>query len=292
MKASTPALRALLASRQFVEADLWTITLANGDALRWSGADQAVTANGHVFALGPLIERGPISEKIGLEVATIEVTIDAGASDLIGGMALVPFIVARGLDGASLRLDRAFRPDWSSPVVGTVLRFSGRVTSIGEIAGSSAKITASSWLVLLNLNMPPHLYQAACIHNVYDTGCALNPANFSANGQVMPGVAGPPDTRPSQTTWLSSLNNQQDRFTQGRLTFTSGANAGQKRSVRANASDGTFEIINPLPYRPVAGDRFTAYWGCDRTSATCSGKFNNLVHFKGTEFVPAPETVL
>ena len=290
--ASAPLIALLNSGADFQMADLWTITLRDGTVVRWTSADVPLTANGNTYVLGPLIERGAVSERIGVEVSTLDLTIQAGASDLIAGVPVIPFIIGRGLDGANVKLERAFLSDWGLPVVGTVVRFSGRVTSVPNIGGSSAHVTVSAWTILLNVNMPPHLYQSACLNNVYDAGCTLNPASFSSTGTVAAGVAGPPDTRPTQVTWLSNLTGVPDKFTLGRLTFTSGANAGQKRSIRTNASDGTFEIVNPLPVKPAAGDTFIAYWGCDRTSTTCSGKFNNLAHFKGTEFVPSPETAL
>jgi uncharacterized phage protein (TIGR02218 family) len=293
MKTANAALVSLLNSgSDFQMADLWTITLANGTVVRWSGADVPILANGNTYALGPIIERSAISEKVGVEVATLDMTIMANADDLIAGVALIPFIVARGLDGASIKLERAFLTDWNLPVIGTIIRFAGRVTSVPPFGGSTVALTVSAWTILMNVSMPAHLYQSACVHNVYDAGCTLNPATFSSVGTVQAGVVGPPDTRPTQVAWLSNLTGVPDRFTLGRLTFTSGANAGLKRSIRTNVTDGTFEIINPLPVKPAAGDTFTAYWGCDRTSPTCSGKFNNLANFKGTEFVPTPETSL
>ena len=295
--ASGPLLALLNSGADFQTADLWTIVLKNGTTVRWSGADVQLAANGYTFPLGPAIDHGAISEKVGVETATLDITISANAGDLIAGVPIIPFIIARGLDGASVRLEKAFFPDWGYPVTGTIVRFAGRVTTISDISGSTVQITVSAWTVLLNVNMPPHLYQSACLHKVYDAGCTLNPASFSSNGTVQAGVgpvypATTPDTRPTQVSFLSNLTAVPDKFSQGRLTFTSGANAGQKRTIRTNVADGTFEIVNPLPVKPAAGDTFTAYWGCDRTSTTCSGKFNNIANFKGTEFVPSPETAL
>jgi hypothetical protein len=142
MKAAAPALVTLLNSgADFQMADLWTLTLSGGSVLRWSGADVPLTANGNVYALGPAIDRGAVSEKIGLEVGTLTMTITAHGDDRVNGTPIIPFIAKRGLDGANVRLERAFLPDWDSPVTGTLLRFAGRVTSIGAIAGSSVEIT-------------------------------------------------------------------------------------------------------------------------------------------------------
>jgi uncharacterized phage protein (TIGR02218 family) len=268
----------------FQMADLWTLTLSGGSVLRWSGADVPLTANGNTYALGPAIDRGAVSEKIGLEVGTLTMTITANGDDRINGTPIIPFIAKRGLDGANVRLERAFLPDWDSPVTGTLLRFAGRVTSVGEIAGSSVELTVSAWMILLNVNMPPNLYQSACLHTVYDSGCGLNPASFASSSSAS-------GTR-SQTGFGSGITGQAGAYAQGRIVFTSGANAGIARAVKSNDAAGNFSLISPLPTTPTVGDAFTAYQGCDLTTGTCSNRFNNLGRFKGTPFVPQPETAL
>jgi uncharacterized phage protein (TIGR02218 family) len=284
MKAASGPLAALLDSGEdFVMADLWTLTLSGGSVVRWSGADVALSANGNVYALGPAIERGSVSEKRGLEVATLEVRITAGAGDMINGVPLIPFITRHGLDGAVVRLDRGFGADWASPLTGTVLRFAGKVTSIGEISGSTAKLTVSSWAILLNVNMPPNLYQAGCLHAVYDAGCGLSAAGFAVSGAVS-GTA-------TALTFGSGLSVAAGDYAQGRVVFTSGANSGVARAIKANTTSA-FTLIQPLPAVPAAGDAFTVYPGCDRTMGRCATRFNNLGRFKGTPFVPPPETSL
>lgn len=285
MKSASPALIALLNSgADFQMADLWTLTLSGGTVVRWSGADVPLVANGNTYGLGPAIERGPVSEKRGLEVGTLTMTIIADTSDLINGTPLVPFVRRRGLDGAVVRLDRAFLTDWTQPVIGTINRFSGKITSIDDIAGSSVALTVSSWLVLLNVNMPPNLYQSGCLHTLYDAGCSLNPASFSATGTVSAGA--------TYTAFGSGLMGDAGRYSQGRVVFTSGTNAGVSRAVKYSDAGGNFTLIQALPGLPAVGDTFTAYAGCDLTHGTCLSKFNNLNRFKGTPFVPQPETAL
>lgn len=285
MKGANPALIALLnGDADFQRADLWTLTLPGGTVVRWSGADRPITANGHVHALGPAIERGTISEKIGLEVATLTMTITANADDTINGVPIIPFIARRGLDGAAVRLDRAFMAEWDLPAVGTVLRFAGKITSIGDIAGASATITVSSWTILLNVSMPTNLYQAACLHSVYDAGCGLDPAPFAVSGAV--------SAAPGTSRFGSTLSITADDFAQGRIVFTSGANTGVAATVKSNDAAGTFSLIRPLPALPAPGDGFTAYPGCDLTRGRCLTRFNNLGRHKATPFVPVPETAL
>ena len=284
MKSASPALVALLNSgSDFQSADLWTLTLAGGVVVRWSGADIPIVANGNTFALGPAIERSSISEKVGLEVAALEVTLTADEDDRIDGVPLIPFIARHGFDGANVRLDRAFMADWGEPVVGTIVRFAGRVTAIGTIGGSSVDLTVSAWTVLFNVNIPSNLYQTGCLHTVYDAGCGLSAAAFSAASTVI----GPT----TSTSFGSGATSGAGALAQGRILFTSGVNAGLYRTVKSNDASGNIVLTQPLPNAPSAGDAFTAYQGCDLSQGTCLSKFNNLARFKGQPYVPAPETV-
>lgn len=283
MKSASPALLALLNSGEdFERADLWTITLNGGTVLRYSGEDQALVANGNGFALGPAMKRGSITTKRGLEVATLTLTIIAGDEDAINGVPLVQFAAGHGFDLANVSLDYGYTPEWGAPIVGTINAFTGRVTSIDSIVGNQINLTISAWTVLLNANMPTNIYQVGCIHTVYDSGCGLDPAAFSASSTV--GAA------PTRTGFASGLTGVAGRYAQGRVVFTSGPNAGLSATVKSNDAGGNFVLITPLPASPLPGDGFTAYAGCDQTSATCQGRFNNLLRFRGFEFIPAPET--
>lgn len=284
MKAASGPLLALLATSQFVRADLWTLTLNGGGVVRWTSHDTPLSYGGNTFALGPMIQRGTISEKVGVEVATLDLTITANEDDLINGTALIPFIAKRGLDGATLKLERAYAPDWSDPIVGTVIRFAGKITSIGSIIGSTVNLTVSSWLVLLNSNMPRNQCQAGCMRTLYDAGCGVNPASFSNTGTVT--VAG------TQGFTASGLSGTDGYYSQGRIVFTSGPNAGLTRTVKTSLATGAITLIQPLPVAAAVGNTFTAYAGCDLAESTCIAKFSNRARFKGTPFVPLPTTSL
>jgi uncharacterized phage protein (TIGR02218 family) len=290
MKATTAPLTALLGSGKFVRADIWTITLNGGGVVRWTSHDADVIAGGNRFLSGPSIQRGAISEKVGVEVSTLRVTIDAIDSDLINGVPVIAFIAAHGLDGASVKLERAYAPAWGLdssgapiPVTGTVIRFAGKVTSVESIMGGTAEFTVSSWLVLLNAQTPRNHFQVGCMRTLYDVGCGVNPASFSATGTVTSG---------GTTGFGSGLTGVAGYYSQGRLVFLTGANAGISRTVKSNDGSGNFSLIKPLPAACAAGDTFTAYAGCDLTKATCSSKFANLTRFKGTPFVPLPTAAL
>lgn len=80
-------------------------------------------------------------------------------------------------------------------------------------------------------------------------------------------------------------------FDLGLLTWTSGANAGVAREVKSFAADGTFVLWEPCPKAVQIGDAYTVYPGCDKTEATCKGKFANFDRYGGFPDVPGRDRV-
>lgn len=300
----------------FVMADLYTLTLSGGGVVRWTGHSQSLTFNGNTWAAGPVLARGAISHKIGTQVSTLEITLAASLSDLINGTPIIPFIANKGLDGAQLKLERAFMPVWYAPeidltidpagdnlltdttgdvlmvsaahgavITGTLIDFAGFVTSVKNVTRSSATITVSSGMVRLNVNMGPDLYQAPCLNVLFSGPCGLVRSSFAVSGAVA-GAA-------TQTAFNTNLTAADGYFSQGVILFTSGANSGVQRAVRSHVNaSGALTMTFPLPVAPTAGDTFTAWPGCDHTLATCKAKFgaDNSIHFRGQPFIPVPET--
>jgi len=262
----------------FQMADLWRITLNGGAVIRWHGCgfNTPLSFNGETFLAGPGIDRGKISTKLGVEVATLDVTFSATSTDLINGAPLIPFAQGRGFDGATVVLLRAFIPAWGEPIAGAVIAFSGRVTQLKDVGRAKFTMTVSAWTVLLNVNMGPDVFQAGCLNTHYDADCGLTPTSIS--GTVGPGA--------SPTAFATSLTQPDGYFTKGTLTFTSGANAGLKRAVATYANaGGAMTVAFPLPNAPAAGDAFTAVRGCLLTMADCSAQAN-LIRFRGQPFTP------
>lgn len=283
MRTASPALIALLATGEFVMADLYTITLASGSVVRWSGADKEIEYGGNTWVLGPGMKRGSISHRRGVQVSTLEMKILAKETDLIGGVPIIPFASANGFDGATVLLERAFMPTWADPVTGTLIDFSGVVTSIKDIGPLEVPLSVSSWMVRLNTNIGPDLYQPACLNTLFDDNCALNRASFAQTGAI--------DGTSTQTVLDTNLGAASGYYDQGKIIFTSGANNGLIRAIKSQVG-GVVTINLPLPTAPSVADTFTAYPGCDLLKATCSGKFSNLIHFRGQPYVPVAETAI
>lgn len=281
MKNATPELQAFLqTARTCVKPDLFTLTLKGGTVLRYTDAGVPVTFGLTTWFMGPGIKRGSISNKRGIEVGNLEMTFYPRSVDLIGGVPFIPFVRAGGLDGATVLVETGFGPIWSQ-IVGKLIKFSGRVTSITNISGTEVTVQVSSWLELLNQNMPRNLVQPPCLHTLFDAGCGLDKTDWAVNGSVV--------TSGGFSAFVTDLGEADGYFDQGTMVFTSGANAGQIRTIRSQVGAGV-SVVLPLPAEPQPGDDFTAYPGCDRTKETCAAKFDNLLRYRGFKYVPTPET--
>lgn len=281
MKAATPELEALLATRCFWVADLWTVALASGSVLRHTSADQAVIAGGRQFlASSHLFERGRISQKAGLEVATLDLTVHPREGDLVDGLPFLHAIRLGLFDEAEITLERAFMAEFGDTSAGTLIQFAGRAGEI-EAGQSSAAIPVNSHLELLNVKLPRLVYQASCPFTVFDGRCRLGRAAHEAAATVGSGAS---NTRVP----LPDLAKADGWATLGVLGFTSGLLAGLTRHVAAH-SGGVLTVFPPLPSAPAAGVSVRVAAGCAKTMEACAA-FGNLANYGGQPFVPAPET--
>jgi uncharacterized phage protein (TIGR02218 family) len=282
VKTATAPLIALLNSGQPIrKADLYTLALADGTIVRATSADIAVAWAGNTYLPRPLFTRSRTRTVIGVEVDTQDVTIYPASSDFLGGVSWQQAVRTGALDGAWWRVDVAYFSDWGLPPVGVLANFYGRVAEASP-AQSEIAVQVKSALELLNQQFPRNLYQAVCLHTVYDTGCAVAKATYTATGTVA--------STSSVSGFTSALAQASGYFALGVLTFTSGPNVGLKRTVKSFTS-GAFTFVLPLPVSPGIGDTFSVFAGCDKLQATCVAKFSNLARFRGFPEIPVPETV-
>lgn len=290
IKSASDALKELLHnSERFYVADLYTITMTSSMVLRYTSHDMDITVDGQLFQSFP-IDRSTTRQTAGLDVDEMTITILATQDDTIAaGVSLFHAMRSKAFHNAILKLDRVFSPiPWQFPMppisADYVLdsHFLGRMI-IDQIGGLKATITVRSMTELLNAKQPRNIVQPSCIHTVYDSECELDITDFLVNGTV--------GASSTKSLVLANLPQSSGYFDMGALLFTSGLNMNVQRSVR-EYTRGRFLLTQPLPYTPAAGDTFTALPGCDRSKATCAGKFNNLNNFRGYPYVPTPETVL
>ena len=284
---SPGAVVALLnAGTQVFMSDLYTITLSGGLGLtvRYTSGDVSTVANGNLFTAGPVITRGQTKVSIGVAVDALHTNFAADASVTINGTPLLQFINRGGFDGARVLLERAFAASPQTSWVGALVLFQGRV---GEprIDRYSADVPINSDSELLNVMVPATIYQPGCSNNLFDATCGLGKSGYATSATATSA------TDLTRTVFSTALGNAPGHFALGWAVGATGANAGVARTIKAFAG-GAFTSVLPWPLAVAVGDTFTAYPGCDKTQATCTTKFSNVIRFRGMPYVPAPETVV
>jgi len=303
---SAGATAALLATRQFVDVDLYWLKLAGAPLgvsdLFYSAGAIGVAVPGFSWpATGPTFDQDKAKAvghwKTGLDVDQWQVVIaprlvdpmtGSPFPDAIGSQPWLAAAQAGALDGAEVQVDRAFAPAW--PAAGTgflaptgiVTIFYGRVAEI-DVGRSQAVMTLNSTLKVLTNPLPRNLFQASCVHTLFDQGCGLQASSFAVAGTV---------ASSSGATLGSSVAAPagSGTYALGRIVMTSGASEGFARLVR-NWVPGTFTLAAPFPFGVAPGDGFLAYPGCDKQFATC-GRFQNAANFGGCLSIPVPETAV
>lgn len=296
MKSCSTALAAYLNSgQQFLLADLYTIEMATGTTVRYATGDPlagltAIVANSNSFDASSLvITRGKIKTAIGFAVDTLDLKVTAEPTHLLSGMPFLQALRLGALDGAHVVVDRLVMQFPGDTSLGTYNVFSGLVADM-TIGRFSADIHVNSDLDLLSQNLPRNLFQPGCLNTLFDVNCTLNKASFAVASAVMSGS--------TKNLINCALAQVAGYFTQGTITFTSGVLSGLSATVSTYVP-GALTLIGPQIALPGVGDTFNAYPGCAKTMAACSNnnsavgpQFNNLPHFRGTPFVPTPESLI
>lgn len=129
------------------------------------------------------------------------------------------------------------------------------------------------------------LYSSSCRASFADVRCKLSSASYTATGTVT-AISSNQEFLDSSRTEVSGVYNF------GVITFLSGANSGLSMEVKEFLSGGKIILVLPLPYNVVVGDSYSMVQGCDKTLATCSGRFNNVLNFRGEPHVAGLDAML
>lgn len=279
MKELPAALAEHLQSGATTLAWCWRLTRADGVRLGFTDHDRDIVFDGTTFEAAAGFSASEITDAVGLSVDNLEVTSALSSarlseSDLGSGL----------YDDARVEI---FRVNWSAPEQRVLMR----AGSIGEVRRAGNSFTAEVRGLAHYLQQPKgRLFQYACDAALGDARCgiALAGAAFTGGGAVA-AVASP---RRFTVTGLGDFDDQW--FTRGLLSFTSGAANGQRIEVKGHwlhAGVVTIELWSParLPLEP--GQTFTVTAGCDKHIETCVAKFGNAVNFRGFPLMPGNEFV-
>lgn len=279
----------LLANKEAVPADLYTIALTNGTVLRYTSAQARISVNGNSYEVGPGLERTSTKQSVGISVDSMSIEIfDANAGNKVNGIGIIASIALGHWDGALVLVERVFF-DAALVVKGVVPVFEGTVGPVKTGRGQ-ATLEIRSSAELLDIKIPGNLYQPACRNTLYDAYCGVNMGRYTVAGSVAGGLVGA-----NNAFTAGALVGVPAYFDMGVLTFTSGPNAGVARTIKqatAVAGGVAFSFVSPFPSPIAVGHAFSVAQGCNKTMSRCIGQFNNLARFRGEPFIPAPETVV
>lgn len=232
---------------------------------RYSGGQKDLNFNGVLYEAIPVSHEGysmsgnPTSDEI-----TINISMRAGITDLFNGTPPSHSI--------QISIRTLHFGDTEAPVV-----WSGIIKSMRRASTVEAKFNCNSLLSTLSRNGLRLSWQRGCPHALYDNLCRVNPNDYGTAVQVnaligdhveAAGAAGLPNG------YLSG----------GYLTFTTEHGSTETRAIEEHWQH-RIRLLGVADGMTV-GQWIIVYPGCDRTSGTCIGKFDNLSNYGGFPHLP------
>lgn len=295
MKNFSPALLALLqGNTELIRADLFKFQLRNGQVLAATSGQLDITYSGVTYKASSQLtngawKRGTVRLSLGTESNNCTMTCNAGPLVYFPGTT-TPILTAllKGLfDNAILTIYTAYMPvyEYGNVSAGVETKFVGICGKITKQGRTTVQLEVNDLLYILNVQLPRNLIQSSCRHTLYDPNCTLSRSTF-AQGNAINAVSG------TYVNLQSAISQPPPYFSQGTIDVTSGQNAGLAATIVQQNGPTQLLITVPFPFPFANGDSVSIAPGCDKTVATCTSRFNNLINFGGEPFVPAPETVL
>ncbi|MES2959807.1 MAG: DUF2163 domain-containing protein [Pseudomonadota bacterium] len=270
------------AGRAWTLARLWKLTTRTGAVYAFTDHDRALTFDSVAYVPTSAFDMAAISTKAALNVDNSEMQ---GLLDALGITA--EDIEAGAWDGATFEL---LEVNWRDLTMGANILRTGEV---GEVKreGLTYRFELRGLMQALQNNVG-RLVLPACDADLGDARCGVDLEALRVTSAVT-AVA----SRRAFTA--AGLMQAAGYFTFGVVTFTSGLNEGRSMEVRLHEAAGVFTLQLPLPYALTVADTFTVVPGCDKRHelvdgvwlGDCKNKFDNVINFRGSPFVPGADKV-
>lgn len=255
--------------------------------IRRDGATFGFTDHDRDLAFGDTI----FAARTGLEAA--EATTELGFA--IGGGEVAGALVSAGLtedDIGSGRYDDASVETWLVNWSRVEERVLLDIGSIGEIrrADDGGFVAEVRGLMHRFDEERGRLFRATCSADLGDAKCGVNLSSsaYASAGAVV-------RTDGALGIAASGTGFADGWCTGGRLTWTSGDNAGLSAEIKGHRSSGgmeEFDLWQRAPQAIQVGDAFRVTAGCDKTHATCRKKFKNVANFRGFPHMPGNDFII
>lgn len=260
-------------------ATFWRIERRDGVALGFVGHDRDLWFDGLLHRAAPGMTPAAIRRSAGLDADSAEV---AGA---LTHDALDPVAIAAGrFAGARVAIGLV---DWQS--LETAPLYEGTIGAVTE-EGTRFQAAIASAKAGLRRDTVPRT-SPACRAQFCGPGCLLPAARYTRRA-VLAGL----DRAGNAVLVDPALDAA--RYAGGSLRWLDGPLAGLGAAIGA-ATPGRLVLAEPLPddspgdpgNDPGTGRRVLLREGCDRTLATCAGRFGNALNFQGEPYLPGTDFV-
>jgi uncharacterized phage protein (TIGR02218 family) len=278
MRSVSPSMQEKLDSRVSTFCVCWRLSRKDGLTMGFTDHDRDLSFGGTTYRAACGLTASQVEASLGLA---------AGGGEALGALrseGIVEADLANGLyDGASVE---TWLVDWSDVNDRLLLD----AATIGEVRRSEFAFTAElRSLAHLFDQQRGQAFQRTCSADLGDARCKvdLTTPGYRATGVVVVHADGAIDAS-------LSFPAEDDFFTGGRLSFTSGANAGASVTIKSHRRSGALASLalwSPLSGAVEAGDAIELVAGCDKSAATCRQKFGNLVNFRGFPHMPGNDLV-
>ena len=258
-------------------ATFWRILRRDGVALGFVTHDRDLWLDGVLHRAAPGMVPSAIRRSAGLEPDSAEV------EGVLSHDALSAADIAQGrLDGAAMLIGLV---DWQSGE--RDLLYSGRLGRI-TAAGTGFQAVISSCKADLLRNSVPAT-SPTCRARFCGPGCGLSSRAWSGRGEIAGCDLASSTVTLAQDVALPGLVTMAD-WTGGRLRWLDGPLAGTSCPIHA-ASGRTLVLGAPLDLAVPPGVAVRLRQGCDRTLATCAGRFGNAINFRGEPMLPGNDLI-
>ena len=246
----------------------WRLERRDGVALGFTSHDRDLERGGLVYRAAPGMLPSSVSVSDGFEVDSLDVegalTADAiTAADLKAGR----------WDGAALSI---FMVDWEDSGAASIPVARGEIGDV-SLKGAAFEAELRGPTALLER---PVVEQTSpeCRAQLGDKRCRVDMAGRVRVTRVA-AVLGETLLDVADAAAGANLH------AYGRLRWIGGANSGLESAILASA--GLRLTLREAPPFPASiGDLIEIHEGCDRSLATCSGRFANAVNFRGEPHLP------
>lgn len=243
----------------------WRIERRDGVAIGLTAHDRDLEVDGFHYRAAPGMTPSAIRRGAGLDADSMDVT---GA--LTGAAISEADLLAGRWDGARIAL---LAVDWTAPREPIMLANG----TIGAVETRDGMLSAELRGVAAALDAPAvEVTSPECRAELGDKRCRVA---MAARRQIVRVVAAE-----GATLTLDTVEPVPDGWGGGRICWLTGSNSGLSDAVARSAGNAV-RLWQP-PRFPATGAMLEIREGCDKSIATCAGRFGNAANFRGEPYLP------